>query len=43
MNKEFKKEWIIKSLNEDSKLIDIFYNIARGYFDSKERKIRNEK
>lgn len=40
MDREFKKEWLIKALNEDGKLIDIFYNIARGYFDSKGRKIK---
>ena len=43
MDREFKKEWLIKALNEDGKLIDIFYNIARGYFDSKGRKIKNAK
>lgn len=42
MDREFKKEWLIKALNEDSKLMDIFYNIARGYFNSKE-KIKNGK
>lgn len=43
MDREFKKEWLIKALNEDGKLIDIFYNIARWYFDSKGRKIKNAK
>lgn len=44
-NKEFKKEWIIKKLNENDngKIIDILYNIARGYFDCKEREMGNER
>lgn len=44
-NKEFKKEWIIKKLNENDngKIIDILYNITRGYFDYKERKMGNER
>lgn len=44
-NKEFKKEWIIKKLNDNDngKIIDILYNITRGYFDTKERKVRNER
>lgn len=45
MDKEFKKEWIIKKLNENDngKIIDTLYNIARGYFDCKERKTGNER
>ena len=43
MDREFKKEWLIKALNEDGKLIDIFYNIARGYFGVKEKEIKNER
>ena len=41
MNRDFKKEFIINALNEEGKLIDIFYNIARGYFGVKEKKIKN--
>lgn len=43
INLEFKKECLIKALNKDGKLIDIFYNIARGYFGVKEKEIKNER
>lgn len=30
MDREFKKEWLIKALNEDGKLIDIFITLLEG-------------
>lgn len=42
MDKEFKKEWIIKRMNEikNEEIIDLLFGIAKGYIDSKERKIK---
>lgn len=42
MDKEFKKEWIIKRMNEieNEEIIDFFYGFTKGYIDNKERKIK---
>ena len=44
-NKEFKKEWIIKKMNEieNEEIIDFLYGITKRYIDSKERKMGNER
>lgn len=41
MDKEFKKEVIIKSIKEmeEEEFIDFLYGFTKGYIDSKERKI----
>lgn len=45
MDKEFKKEWIIERINEieNEKIIDFLYGFTKGYIDSKERKMGNER
>ena len=45
MDKEFKKEWIIERINEieNEKIINFLYGITKGYIDSKERKMGNER
>lgn len=47
MDKEFKKEWIIKKMNEseNEKIIDFLYGITKGYIDiqRKKRGNKNEK
>ena len=45
MDKKFKKEWIIKKMNEieNEEIINFLYVITKGYIDSKERKMGNER
>lgn len=44
MDKELKKEWIIKRINEinDEQIINFIYGFTRG-IDTKESKIGNER
>lgn len=45
MDKELRKEWIIKKINEseDERMINSLYFMLKGYIDTKERKIGNER
>ena len=44
MDKELKKEWIAKKINEinNEQIIDCIYGFIKGCISSKERKIGNE-
>lgn len=45
MDKELKKEWIIERINEtkDEKIINFLYGIIKGWLDTKEMRVRNER
>lgn len=45
MDKELRKEWIIKKINEseDERMINSLYFMLKGYIDTKEREIGNER
>lgn len=45
MDKEFKKEWIIERINEieNEGIIDFLYGFTKGWLDTKEMRVRNER